>query len=85
MRFSRIEPPRILEQSQIECCISQVIIEHSVWEISDLKRTKFDDKSKKYVFIGYSEKSKAYKLYDPIEKKFMISRDIELNKESHWD
>jgi hypothetical protein len=54
-------------------------------KISDPKRTKLEDKSKKYVFIGYSEKSKAYKLYDPIEKKLVISRDVELNEETRWD
>jgi hypothetical protein len=43
------------------------------------------DKSKKYVFIGYSEKSKAYKFYDLIEKKLVISRDVELNEEARWD
>jgi hypothetical protein len=52
---------------------------------TDPKRTKLEDKSKKYVFIGYSEKSKAYKLYDPIEKKLVISRDVELNEEARWD
>jgi hypothetical protein len=51
-------------------------------EIPDSKRTKLEDKIKKYVFIGYSEKSKAYKLYDPIEKKLMINRDVELNEEA---
>jgi hypothetical protein len=54
-------------------------------KIPDPKRTKLKDKSKKYVFIGYSEKSKAYKLYDPIEKKLAISRDVEQNKDAHWD
>jgi transposase InsO family protein len=49
------------------------------------KRTKLDDKSKKYIFIGYDEKSKAYKLYDPIEKKFVVSRDVVVNEEAHWD
>jgi hypothetical protein len=52
-------------------------------KIPDLKRTKLKDKNKKYVFIGYSEKSKAYKLYDLIEKKLVISRDVELNKEDY--
>jgi hypothetical protein len=51
----------------------------------DPKRTKLDDKSKKYIFIGYNEKSKVYKLYDPIEKKSMVSRDVEVNEEPRWD
>jgi hypothetical protein len=54
-------------------------------KILDPKRTKIEDKSKKYVFIGYSEKFKAYKLYDLIEKKLVISRDVELNEETLWD
>jgi hypothetical protein len=54
-------------------------------KIPELKRTKLEDKSKKYIFIGYSEKFKAYKLYDPIEKKLMISRDVKLNEEARWD
>lgn len=37
-------------------------------------RTKLNDKSEKCVFIGYSERSKAYKLYNPKIKKIVISR-----------
>jgi hypothetical protein len=54
-------------------------------KVSNPKRIKLDDKSKKYIFIGYNEKSKAYKLYDPIEKKFMVSRDVEVNEEARWN
>jgi hypothetical protein len=36
--------------------------------VLDQRRTKLDDKSTKLVFIGYDEMSKAYKLYNPIEK-----------------
>jgi hypothetical protein len=49
------------------------------------KRTNLEDKSKKYVFIGFNEKFKAYKLYDLIKKKLVISRDVELNEEARWD
>jgi hypothetical protein len=52
-------------------------------KIPNPTRIKLDDKSKKYVFIGYSKKSKTYKLYDLIEKKFVISRDVKLNEEAH--
>jgi hypothetical protein len=51
-------------------------------KVPNPKRTKLDDKIKKYIFIGYDEKSKAYKLYDSIEKKFMVSRDVKVNEES---
>jgi hypothetical protein len=54
-------------------------------KVLDPKRTKLDDKSKKYIFTGYNKKSKAYKLYDPIEKEFVVSRDVEVNEEARWD
>jgi len=37
---------------------------------------KFDKKSKKYIFVGYSSESKAYKLYNPFSGKITISRDV---------
>ncbi|KAJ3703208.1 hypothetical protein LUZ61_006913 [Rhynchospora tenuis] len=53
--------------------------------VPDQRRTKLDDKSKKYVFIGYDEKTKAFRLFDPIEKKVIVSRDVQVNKEIEWD
>ncbi|KAJ3676254.1 hypothetical protein LUZ60_003666 [Juncus effusus] len=53
--------------------------------IPDQRMTKLDDKSKKFVFIGYDDKTKAYKLIDPIEWKVMVSRDVHVNEESTWD
>ncbi|MCO5547484.1 hypothetical protein L7F22_000934 [Adiantum nelumboides] len=40
------------------------------------KQKKLDDKSRKCIFIGYSDVSNAYKLYDPIKKESFISRDV---------
>ncbi|CAJ2652499.1 unnamed protein product [Trifolium pratense] len=37
--------------------------------VPDQRRTKLEDKSQKYIFIGYDEKTKGYKLFDPISKK----------------
>ncbi|KAJ1691007.1 hypothetical protein LUZ63_015162 [Rhynchospora breviuscula] len=53
--------------------------------VPDQRRTKLDDKSKKYVFIGYDEKTKAFRLFDPIEKKVIISQDVQVNEEIAWD
>ncbi|KAL0410575.1 UNVERIFIED_CONTAM: Retrovirus-related Pol polyprotein from transposon TNT 1-94 [Sesamum latifolium] len=44
------------------------------------KRTKLDDKSARYVFIGYDQNSKGYKLYNPSNGKIEISRDVDLMK-----
>ncbi|GJZ16180.1 retrovirus-related pol polyprotein from transposon TNT 1-94 [Tanacetum coccineum] len=48
-------------------------------------RTKLKDKSKKYIFIGYNDRSKAFRLHVPIEKKVTVSRDVYVNEESTWD
>ncbi|CAL5326432.1 unnamed protein product [Camellia sinensis] len=44
--------------------------------IPDVRRTKLDAKSFTCVLLGVSEESKAYRLYDPIAKKVIISRDV---------
>ncbi|GMJ12505.1 hypothetical protein HRI_004919700 [Hibiscus trionum] len=44
--------------------------------VPDQKRTKLDDKAEKCVFLGISNESKAYKLYNHITKKVIISRDV---------
>ena len=48
-------------------------------------RNKLDDISEKCIFIGYSEEYKEYKLYKPITKKYIISRDVEFKEEEAWD
>jgi hypothetical protein len=48
-------------------------------------RSKLDDKSEKYIFIGYGEQSKAYKLFNPITKKFIVSRDGVFKEEESCD
>ncbi|KAH9706546.1 hypothetical protein KPL70_012251 [Citrus sinensis] len=44
--------------------------------IPDESRAKLDDKSEKFIFIGYDNNSKGYKLYNPNNGKIVISRDI---------
>lgn len=55
--------------------------------ISDEKRGKLDDKSFTCVFIGISEESKGYRLYNPDTKKIVVSRDVvfEENKDWNWE
>ncbi|KAK2986839.1 hypothetical protein RJ640_011064 [Escallonia rubra] len=53
--------------------------------IPDAKRKKLDDKSEKCVFLGVSEVSKAYKLFNPLTKKIVTSRDVVFEEESTWD
>jgi len=50
--------------------------------ILDQLRTKLEEKSKRYIFFGYDEKTKAYKLLNSISKKVMVSRDVQINEAS---
>ena len=47
-------------------------------------RKKWDPKSKKCIFIGYSLYSKAYRLWDPKARKVHLSRDV-LFEENNFD
>jgi len=37
------------------------------------------------IFVGYDQKSKEYKLYNPNEGKMVVSRDVKFNEEGAWD
>ncbi|KAK4258396.1 hypothetical protein QN277_007851 [Acacia crassicarpa] len=52
--------------------------------IPDQKRKKLDDKGEKCIFIGYEQRSKAYRLYNPLTKKVVISRDVEFDEANYW-
>ncbi|GKA51089.1 retrovirus-related pol polyprotein from transposon TNT 1-94 [Tanacetum coccineum] len=41
---------------------------------------KLDKKSERCIFIGYSLQSKAYRLYNPVSGKLIISQDVMFNK-----
>ena len=36
------------------------------------------------MFLGVSETSKAYKLYDPLTKKVVVSRDVVFDEKKTW-
>lgn len=53
--------------------------------VPDTKRSKLDDKSYKCVFLGYRDESKAYKLFNHITKKIVISRYVMFDKGENWN
>jgi len=53
--------------------------------VDDQVRTKLDDKIKRMIFVGYNQKSKWYKLYNPNEGKMVINKDVEFDGEKTWD
>ncbi|KAL6319939.1 hypothetical protein AAG906_037015 [Vitis piasezkii] len=48
-------------------------------------RTKLDNRSITYVLLGVSEESKGYRLFDPIAKRVVVSRDVIFEEEKQWD
>lgn len=53
--------------------------------VPDAKRKKLDEKSVKCILLGVSEESKAYRLYDPISKKNVVSRNVIFDEDEHWN
>ncbi|MCI32875.1 retrovirus-related pol polyprotein from transposon tnt 1-94, partial [Trifolium medium] len=53
--------------------------------IPDNLRKKLDDKSTVCIYLGISDESKAYKLYDPIKRKIVISKDVKFDETKQWN
>ena len=49
------------------------------------KRTKLDPSGKKGIFMGYSESSKAYRIYFPGYKKIDIGRDVTFDEDTAYN
>jgi len=43
--------------------------------VNDENRKKLDAKSEQCIFIGYNEHSKAYRFFNPISHKVVVSKD----------
>lgn len=52
--------------------------------ISTPNRDKFDEKSEKLIFIGYSDESKGYRLYNPVTRKLVVARDMFFDETTSW-
>ena len=49
------------------------------------KRSKLDPLGKKGIFVGYSESSKAYRIYFPRYKKIDISKDVTFDEDTAYN
>ena len=65
-----------MEESQVLLIFSIVYL-----HVNDQITTNLDDNNKKMIFIGYYQKYKAYNLYNPNERKTVISIAIEFHEE----
>jgi len=46
------------------------------------QRTKLDLKSKRYIFVGYGDGTKGFRLWDPTTRKIIINRDVKFDESS---
>ena len=53
-------------------------------DIPKEKRTKLDPLGKKGIFVGYSKRSKDYRIYFPGFKKIDINRDVTFDEDSAY-
>jgi hypothetical protein len=59
------------DYSQLHIFGSPVYVMYNTQEVS-----KLDSKSRKYVFLGYADGVKGYRLWDPTAHKVVINRDV---------
>lgn len=52
--------------------------------VPDELRRKLDDKGEQMILVGYHSTG-GYKLYDPINKQTVISRDVVIDESTGWD
>ena len=47
--------------------------------------SKLSDRSIPGVFLGYEQGSKAYRIYDPVNNKLIVSRDVLFDEKKSWN
>ncbi|XP_040956008.1 uncharacterized protein [Gossypium hirsutum] len=52
--------------------------------VPEERRTKLDRRSMPGVFVGYSNVKKGYRVFDPLTKKVVVSRDVKFSEASSW-
>ena len=66
----------------MEACSEKVAQDYDLLRVFDcptyyhVKEDKLDPRARKCVFIGFKEGVKCYKIWDPKDKKFILSRYV---------
>lgn len=74
--WSGVKPS--IENFKVFGCIAHV-------HVPNVRRSKLDNKSFTCVLLGVSEESKGCRLYDPVAKKVVVSRDVIFKEKKQWD
>jgi hypothetical protein len=73
---------RGVERLQAKCYTPKNLWVCCIFSSSQIQEEELDDRDEKCIFLGYSEESKAYKLYNPLTKKLVVSRDVIFDEEN---
>nr|GEX24784.1 zinc finger, CCHC-type [Tanacetum cinerariifolium] len=63
-------------------------IRHAVYVLNRVTKPhlkKLDDKSRELVYLGTQPGSKAYRLFNPVTKDMVVSRDVKFKEDEGWD
>lgn len=52
--------------------------------LNKTQKGKFDSRAEECIFVGYSTESKAYRLWNPVSRKLIISRDVKFMNSFHF-
>jgi len=74
--WSGVKP--LVEYFCVFGCIGHVHVPHE-------KRTELDPRRTKCILLGISEETKGYKMYNPVTKKLIISRDVIFEENAIWN
>nr|GMC73988.1 Retrovirus-related Pol polyprotein from transposon TNT 1-94 [Ipomoea batatas] len=72
---------KFCEEARIEHQFTAPYTSHQ----NGVKRDKLDKKVESDLFIGYSNTSKAYRIFQPQNGKCMISRDVKFMEDKRWN
>eukprot|EP00253_Pinus_taeda_P027760 PITA_27760 len=74
--LGKITPEEVFSRKKPDVTHFKIFGSIAYCHMPDEKRTKLDQTAKKGFFVGYSETSKAFKIYIPSNKKIIVRRDI---------
>ena len=79
--MGRKTPEKVFTGTRLD--VSHIRIFGSLWycHVHANTRKKLDPFGEKRLLVGYSETSKAYKVYIPACKRIVVSRDVQLDED----
>ncbi|KAD6453309.1 hypothetical protein E3N88_08014 [Mikania micrantha] len=49
------------------------------------ERRKLDNRAERCIFLGYSQQSAGYRLYNPVTRRFLVQKSVVFMEENQWD